>query len=426
MWGGINALWPLVAAIAVGLLIMFVVAPRVGDYQASVLSVIGINVILAVSLTVVNGLAGQFSLGHAGFMAIGGYTAAAIVYYGSIRLFGSADFAGGLLSYCGTGEFTGPTFGKGDLLFVAACLVGGLAASVAGYVVGLPSLRLRGDYLAIVTLGFGEIVRVLLQGTQEQIQPWKAEQALELPLWRLPLHIGGPQGFNLLPQYGSLFWIYFAVALTLILIYRLKFSTSGRELLSVREDEVAAQAMGVNVTRSKVRAFVMAAFFAGVAGGLYGLFIGAINATELGFMKSIDIVIMVVLGGMGSVSGAAVAAVILSILPELLRDPPAIWPLGLAILAIMAVRQRMQIAWRPRSLIAVAVATIVLEAGRRFAVSRGVNLAEYRLIIYSLLLILMMLLRPDGLFGVHEIWEFVWRPRRTGDSPETSNAEVSA
>jgi branched-chain amino acid transport system permease protein len=420
-WTVVNALWPLAAAILIGWLMLMEVSPRVGGYYATILTAIGINVILAASLTVVNGLAGQFSLGHAGFMAIGGYAAAALTYYGSMRLWGTAAFEGGLLSYIGGGEFTGPIIARGDWLFLAGCLLGGVVASAAGYVVGLPSLRLRGDYLAIVTLGFGEIVRVLLQGTADQIPPWRVEEAAATPLWELPWLLGGPKGFNLLPSYASLFWVYFAVVLTLVAIYRLKYSAAGREFLSVREDEIAAQAMGVNVTRAKVRAFVFSAFFAGVAGGLYAMYIGAINATELGFLKSFDVVIMVVLGGMGSISGAALAAVILTVLPEVLRAPPPVWPLAVLVLAGMVVAQRRRGRWNARSLGVVAGLFAVISGGRWWALSQGVNLAEYRLIIYALMLIGMMIFRPEGLFGVHEVWD-VFRParRRAGRRPDAA------
>jgi len=402
----INALWPVAVAVIVGLVMFYGVGPWAGGYQTNVMLVIGINIMLAVSLTVVNGFAGQFSLGHAGFMAVGGYTAAAIVYYGSMRLWDSADFAGGALSYSGTGEFTGPLVSRGDLLFLFACLVGGLVAAAAGFIVGQPSLRLKGDYLAIVTLGFGEIVRVLLQGTPEQIAPWKAQSAQDVPFWKLLFLLGGPKGFNLLPIYSTLFWVYAAVVLTLIAIYRLKLSSTGRAFLSIREDEVASQAMGVDITRFKVRAFVLSSFFAGVAGGLFAMSIGAINASELGFQKSFDIVIMVVLGGMGSISGAVVSAVLLTILPELLRAPPPVWPAGLAILLVMVIVQRYRTRWNVKSIIIVAIATAVLEIGRRVCLARGINIADYRLVLYALMLVLMMILRPEGLFGVNEIWDY--------------------
>ena len=140
-------------------------------YYLTILSRIGVAVLAAVSLQLVNGFTGQFSIGHAGFMALGGYTAAAVMYYGSAKLFGDVNFHGGALSWTGrAGGYSGPVVAAGDLLFIASCLAGGLVAAAAGYVVGLPSLRLRGDYLAIVTLGFGEIVRVILQGTDAQFR----------------------------------------------------------------------------------------------------------------------------------------------------------------------------------------------------------------------------------------------------------------
>ena len=408
----VQAIWPWLVAISVALGMYYGLGPMLGGYYSNVMSVIGINIILAVSLTVVNGFTGQFSMGHAGFMALGGYAAAAIVYYGSMTLWGSADFAGGILSFTGSEAFTGSLIGRGDVLFVIACLVGGVIAAAAGYVVGLPSLRLRGDYLAIVTLGFGEIVRVILQGTKDQIPPWKAASVDDYALYELPVMLGGPKGLNLLPTYTTLFWVYLAVVLTLVFIYRLKSSTSGRAFLSIREDEIAAQAMGVHITRYKVRAFVLASFFAGAAGGLYALSIGAINASELGFQKSFDIIIMVVLGGMGSISGATLAAIILTILPELLRDPPPVWPAGLAIIVIVLVTQAINRHWRVRPLIIIAVVTAVLEIARQVCVAYHINIAEYRLVLYALMLIVMMILRPDGLFGVKEIWN-VFSSRKT-------------
>jgi branched-chain amino acid transport system permease protein len=405
---------------------LFVVGPRVGGYRANVMLVIGINIILAVSLTVVNGFAGQFSMGHAGFMALGGYTAAAILYYGSMQAWGSADFAGGLLSYSGVRAFSGPLIGRGDLLFIGACFAGGGVAAAAGYVVGQPSLRLRGDYLAIVTLGFGEIVRVLLQGTLDQIPPWKAADVNDVPLWRLPLMLGGPKGFNLLPIYSTLFWVYAAVALTLILIYRLKLSSTGRAFLSIREDEIASQAMGVDITKQKVRAFVFSSFFAGVAGGLFAMSIGAINATELGFQKSFDIIIMVVLGGMGSISGAVLAAILLSVLPELLRAPPPVWPAGALLLAVMIVVQAWRRRWNLKSLAIFAAVTVALEVARQVCLARGINIADYRLVLYALMLILIMILRPEGLFGVNEVWDFLGARRRRLIHPERAVVEEQA
>ncbi|MGE0480095.1 MAG: branched-chain amino acid ABC transporter permease [Phycisphaerae bacterium] len=384
-----------------------------GPFYVKVLMDIGINVILAVSLTIVNGFTGQFSIGHAGFMAIGGYTAAAIVYYTSMRVWGDVAVHGGTLSGGADGWLL-----SGDLLFVGALIAGGLVAALAGLIVGLPSLRLRGDYLAIVTLGFGEIVRVLLQLSSDVLYfPDEVQQASTLTL---ATSLGGALGFSGIPFYSTLFWIYLCVAITLLVAFRLKESTHGRAYLSIREDEVAAEAMGVPTTRCKVQAFVIAAFLAGIAGGLFAHEVGtSLNPRELGFQKSFDIVIMVVLGGMGSISGAVVAAGLVTILPELLRQPPPVWPLGVlavaAALAFGGARRWRRAAWT-------ATIFAALEIVRVRAVAAGVNLAEYRMVIYALCLILMMILRPQGLFGLREVWDFIRgaRPRKRPVSPSTS------
>jgi branched-chain amino acid transport system permease protein len=251
--------------------------------------------------------------------------------------------------------------GGGEWLFVIALIIGGLVSAGLGYIVGLPSLRLKGDYLAIVTLGFGEIVRVLIQQSGPVIQ--NPEQVKDAPLWKLPTAVGGALGFGNIPQYSSLFWVYLVAVITILVAVRLKRSSYGRAFLSIREDEIAAEAMGVNTTKFKIRAFVLAAFFAGVAGGLYGHQLGvSLSPTDAGFQKSFDFIIMVVLGGMGSISGACLAAIVVTLLPEYLR-----------------------------------------------------GVAEYRMVIYALALILMMIFRPQGLLGVHELWDAAfWRRKKRG------------
>ncbi len=402
----IRATWPLALAIVIAAILHFFVRPYIGEYQSNLLLFAGINIILAVSLTVVNGFAGQFSIGHAGFMSVGGYVAAAIVYYGSFRIWNNVDFHGGLLSWTGIGAFHGPLIGSGDLLFLGACLLGGIFAMLIGWVVGLPSLRLRGDYLAIVTLGFGEIVRVVLQGTQEQFYAGDADAVHATGTLKLFNHLGGALGFIGIPTYATVFWVWLVVIITLAATIRLKRSSYGRALLSVREDEIAAQAMGVNITRYKVRAFMFGAFFAGVAGALYGMQIGSINSGDLAFLKSFDIVIMVVLGGLGSVSGAALAAVLLTLLPELLRDPPSIWPWGLVIAIIIAALIWLLAPRRLGPLIVLASLCVGWEAMRWAARKIGINLSDYRMILYSLTLIVIMIVRPQGLFGIREIWDY--------------------
>ena len=190
-------------------------------------------------------------------------------------------------------------------------------ATLAGYVVGLPSLRLKGDYLAIVTLGFGEILRVILQRTGPMITSLAELKKAPLSQLIFPPPVGGAVGFDGLPKYTNLFWVTIFVALMLVVAFRLKRSSLGRAMISVREDEFAAQAMGVNVSRVKVLAFMMAAFFAGTAGGLAAHQVGfSISPRDAGFQRSLDYVLMTVLGGRGSITGVMLAAILLTVLPE--------------------------------------------------------------------------------------------------------------
>lgn len=298
----------LLAAIVVSLLVSQFV--HLNPYFSIVVINIGINIILAVSLNLVNGYTGQFSLGHAGFMAIGAYASAAVTSFGGPRWFDSLG-----------GVNTATTSG----LFLVALIVGGLAAALAGLIVGVPSLRLKGDYLAIATLGFGEIIRVIIQNTET---------------------MGGSRGFSVSGVYTTIFWTYSVAAITIYVVANLVHSAYGRGFLTVRDDEIAAEAIGVNTTKYKVVAFVLASFFAGIAGGLYAHFIGYLTPEGFGFMKSIEIIVMVILGGMGNTVGVICAAILLTILPEVLRP-----------------------------------------------------VQEYRMVIYSLMLIILMLTRPQGLFG---------------------------
>ncbi len=275
-----------------------------------------INAILAVSLNLVNGLSGQFSLGHAGFMAVGAYTSASV----DVFLLGPMH-----------GTFIGE-----QAALILSLLAAALASALAGYLVGLPTLRLRGDYLAIATLGFGEIIRVVILNIQA---------------------VGGARGFPGIPGSTTAFLTAFVLAACVLATHRFVLSTHGRALLAIRENEIAAEAMGVNTTRYKVQAFAVASGVAGIAGGLFAHYLSFISPSSFDFMKSVEIVIMVVLGGMGSVSGSIVAAFIITFLPEALR-PLQQWT--------------------------------------------GVDL---RMVIYSLSLILMMLLRPKGMFGRKELWQ---------------------
>ena len=218
----------------------------------------------------------------------------------------------------------GTALQQGGLFLAAALLAGGTGAALAGLLVGIPSLRLKGDYLALVTLGFGEIIRVIFQNVDV---------------------LGGALGLNGIPNYTTVFWVYGFVALAVFTVVCLVHSTYGRGFLATRDDEIASESVGLNTTRYKIVAFVVGAFFAGIAGGLYGHFKLTITPTGFDFTKSIEIVVMVILGGMGNTPGVILAAVLLTLLPEVLR-----------------------------------------------------SMEQYRMILYSFLLIVLMIARPQGLF----------------------------
>jgi branched-chain amino acid transport system permease protein len=336
-----KSILPFAVAFVFAIFMDKVIGPGIGATWSKIMLDVGLAILLAGALNVVNGYAGQFSIGHAGFMLVGGYAAAWLTFYGSIHLFGTKSAVPGLF--------------HGEGLFLLGCLLGGLVAAVFGLVVGLPSLRLRGDYLAIVTLGFGEIMRVLGQITERQ--PKQIEVIKDQSMTSLLNNLGGAEGFSQIPSYTTLFWVYLFAAVLIVFSYRLKYSSQGRAFLAIRENEIAAEAMGVDTTRSKVSAFVFSAFFAGIGGALYAHQIGALDPKELGFLKSIDLVIIVVIGGMGSITGVVLGASILVILPEVFRE-----------------------------------------------------FSDYRMIAYALALIIVMILRPQGIMGVKELWETsLWR-----------------
>lgn len=272
----------------------------INSFYINTLFTIAINIMLAVSLHLIIGITGQFSIGHAGFLAVGAYASAII----SVKL---------------------------GLPFPVALLGGGLVAAVAGLIIGIPSLRLKGDYLAIATLGFGEIVRITM---------------LNIP------YVGGASGMQV-THLTTWPWVFICLLVTLVVITNFTNSTHGRACISIRENEIAADAMGINTTYYKVVAFAMGAFFAGVAGALYAHNFYIIQPTNFGFLKSFDILIFVVLGGLGSMSGSVIAAILLTFVSTFLQEYP-----------------------------------------------------ETRMIIYSLVLIVMMLYRPQGLLGTRELTSF--------------------
>ena len=301
----------------------------VSPYFLQVVSLAGLNIILAVSLNLINGFTGQFSIGHAGFMAIGAYVSAYVTATFGDRI----RMALGLL----------PLSFQNSALLLIALGIGAACAAVAGFLVGVPSLRLRGDYLAIVTLGFGEIIRVFILNIDA---------------------VGGARGFSGIPRLANFAWIYLFAGATILVVSRIVRSSFGRTLVAIREDEIAAEAMGVNTTRSKVISFVVSSAMAGVAGGLFAHYLMYVHTNSFTFIKSFEIIIMIVIGGLGSITGSVLGAVLYIVLTEGLRQ-----------------------------------------------------FAQYRMVLFSLLLIVIMIVRPQGILGHRELWSFFPRRRRVEPVP---------
>ncbi|MEN6635643.1 MAG: branched-chain amino acid ABC transporter permease [Clostridiaceae bacterium] len=278
-------------------------------YYIQVMMFAGINIMMTASLNLVNGFTGQFCIGHAGFMSLGAYGAAVV----TTMVFGGKSIS---------------VFAQTPV-FLLGLLVGGCVAAFVGALIGLPSLKLKGDYLAIVTLAFGEIVRAIL---------------------RLIKPIGGARGMIGIPNYSTLAWILLFMTLTLYLLKNLIYSPYGRAFVAIRDNEIAADVMGIDTTKYKITSFCIAAFIAGVAGGLYAHLLAFIQPDSFSFTKSADFLVFMYAGGSGSLTGSIVGATILTILPEVLRF-----------------------------------------------------LADWRLVVYAAILVIVMLYRSDGLVGGKEL-----------------------
>ncbi len=306
-----NITWSIIIIAVYALGQGLTVAGIIDSYTFMNIAPLAINIILAVSLNLITGITGQFSLGHAAFMAVGAYTSAIL-----------------------TSNFGMP--------FIVGIIGAALIATVAGVLIGIPTLRLKGDYLAIATLGFGEIIKTLLLNNE---------------------YVGGASGFNYIPLYTNWTWLFLMVVLTIVVISNFIKSKSGRACIAIREDEIAAEAMGINTTFYKVLAFAIGALFAGIAGALYGGYLSFITPESFGFMKSIDILVIVVFGGMGSITGSVVGAISISFISIALQGIP-----------------------------------------------------ELRMVIYSVILFIIMVYRPQGIMGNYEFKLF----RKGG----TKNASV--
>ncbi len=300
------------------LLLSFLSKKKVLDsYLIQIIMLGFINIMMTESLNILNGMTGLSSLGHAGFMAVGAYSAA---YITAVLLNTRAMPAAAQTA-----------------VFLGASLFGGLLAAFCGLLIGVPTLRLRGDYLAIVTLGFCEVIRALM---------------------RIIKVTGGAMGFTGIPQYSSLLWVFAFMILSIYICRNFMDSSFGRACMAIRENEIAASTMGINVSRYKVIAFITSAFIAGIAGSLYAHLLRYLHPDVFSYSKSTDFLVYLYAGGVGSISGAMLGGFLLTLLPELLRF-----------------------------------------------------MSEWRLVIYGALLLCIILFRPVGLFGGKE---FAFLKLKTG------------
>ncbi|MEA1959710.1 MAG: branched-chain amino acid ABC transporter permease [Bacillota bacterium] len=314
-------------------LVLFSLNQFLPGYYLRIINLIGINIILVASLNLTNGFTGVFSLGHAGFMAVGAYTSALLTVPIAQKASLLPDLPLWLMNI--------------QLPFAVALLAAGIMAAICAVIIGFPVLRLRGHYLAVATLGFLVIIKVLLTNLDDFTR--------------------GARGISGLPGITNSWWVYGTMVITLYVLWRFLHSSYGRGIMALRDDDVAAQALGVNITNHKLMSFCIGAFFAGVGGALWGDLITVISPNFFSFNQTFLLVEMSVIGGMGSLTGAVVGASLMTILPELLRN---------------------------------------LEGGISLM---GVTLPPlYGLsqLILAVLVILVLIFRPQGIMGR---WEFSWK-----------------
>lgn len=330
-----NALLTCIALIALAAFVIFTKNGfTFGSYEIRILNLCAIYAVLGLSMNLINGFTGQFSLGTAGFMAVGAYVTTVLFMSPSLK---------SVVFYL---EPMVPWLADVQLPFWLALIIGGLVTAFIAFLIGFPVLRLRGDYLAIATLGFSEIIRVVFTNLQTVTN--------------------GSTGISKIPATVNLYWTFGVLVVIVLFMLRLMKTSYGRALKAIREDEVAAESMGISLFKHKMISFVLSGFIAGVGGGLLASAVGAINPLLFRFILSYDILLIVVLGGMGSISGTIVAAFIITIAKEWLR-------------------------W--------------LDAGFSLGFAEIPEIAGLRMVIFSVLLMLVILFYRKGLFGSKE---FSW------------------
>jgi branched-chain amino acid transport system permease protein len=333
-----NKLLTLGAAV-VGLVLLFVFDGIFDPFTMQIFKLCAINIILALSLNLINGFTGLFSLGHAGFMAVGAYTCAILTMSPAQKE----------MNYYL--QPIVPWLAQVQMPFLPALLLGGLFAGFIGWLLGMIALRLRDDYLAIATLGFSEIIRVLLTNAQSITN--------------------GSLGLKGLPRFTTMWWAWGAAILVTVFLVLLIKSSYGRAFKAIRDNEIAAESMGINVFGMKVLSFTISSFLAGIAGGLLAHYLTTIDPKQFIFLKTFDILLIVVLGGVGSITGSVVAAIVVTISMEALRFLDG--PLNLG-----------------------------------FTVTQGVP--GLRMVFFSALLMVVVIYRQQGLMGTREFnWDSLAR-----------------
>jgi len=320
------------------------IADRIFDsYQMRIINLAGIYVTLGLGLNLINGFTGLFSLGHAGFMAVGAYTSAILTMSPELK---QMNFFLKPIA---------PIFANVEWPFFPALLMAGLMAAIAGALIGAPVLRLNDDYLAIATLGFGEIIRIIFTNTQTLTN--------------------GALGLKGLPNFTNVYWSWGTAVVMVIVMVLLIKSSYGRAFKAIRENEIAAEAMGVSLFKPVVMSFVLGSFMAGVGGALLGHLMGTIDPLMFRFLMTFNIVLIVVLGGIGSITGTVISAVVVTVMLEVLR---------------------------------------FLDGSMDFGFIQIEGIPGMRMVVFSALLMIVILFYQRGLMGTNEFrWEWVTNPKET-------------
>lgn len=326
---------------AAGLLYLFTLI--FDSYQLRIVNLCGIYITLGLSLNLIYGFTGLFSLGHAGFMAVGAYTTALLTMPPHLKEMNF--FLEPIVPWLANTEWS----------FLPALLMGGTLAGVIGFLIGAPALKLKDDYLAIATLGFAEIIRIIFTNTQNITN--------------------GPLGLKGLPPYTTIWWSWGVAFVSILFMIFLFKGSYGRAFIAIREDEVAAETMGINLFRHKILSFTIGSFMAGVGGGLLAHLMGTIDPLMFRFMLTYNILLVVVLGGMGSISGSVISAIVITVLMEYLR---------------------------------------FLDGPMDLMFFKTNGIPGLRMVIFSIMLMLVILFFQRGLMGNRELsWNFLFRKKKS-------------